>query len=294
MALASTSGPHVAVYGGPGAGHLSQRDLQRSLRRVLRPEVQVRIVTEDEVLEGSWARSCRLLAVPGGADLPYCKALNGRGNKLIREFVEAGGAYLGICAGAYYASGICEFEAGTSLEVVGERELGFFPGIARGCVYKGFDYRGLDGAAVVPLRFRPATGDADTWQETHDLVNGGPLFALPGHTPLNPEPWPAIEARFPGVKVLATYPERSDAPAALACSVGRGVAVLCGTHPETNPDALVEEYVSARARELAAALQAAAPARQQLWREVVLACRLPAEWLRAGGAAPACSGLEIK
>jgi len=70
--------------------------------------------------------------------------------------------------------------------------------------------------------------------------------------------------------------------------------VLCGTHPETNPDALVEEYVSARARELAAALQAAAPARQQLWREVVLACRLPAEWLRAGGAAPACSGLEIK
>eukprot|EP00193_Tetraselmis_chui_P007096 CAMPEP_0177765714 /NCGR_PEP_ID=MMETSP0491_2-20121128/8137_1 /TAXON_ID=63592 /ORGANISM="Tetraselmis chuii, Strain PLY429" /LENGTH=272 /DNA_ID=CAMNT_0019282077 /DNA_START=221 /DNA_END=1036 /DNA_ORIENTATION=+ len=268
-------GPHIAVYGGPGAGHLSQRDLQRSLRRALRPDIQVRIISEEEILEGSWTLSCRMLAVPGGADLPYCKSLNGKGNWLIKEFVEAGGSYLGICAGAYYASAVCEFEAGTRMEVVGERELAFFPGVARGCVYKGFDYRGLDGAGVVPLRFR--SSDDGNWTECSDFVNGGPLFALPGHTPPEPEHWSTVEARFPGVKVLATYPERGDAPAALRCGVGRGVAVLCGTHPETNPDALVEEYRDERAEALASELAEAAPVRQRWWREILGHC-LPSEW----------------
>ena len=54
--------------------------------------------------------------MPGGADRPYCAALNGEGNRRIRAFVEAGGAYLGLCAGAYYASQRVEFELGSRCE----------------------------------------------------------------------------------------------------------------------------------------------------------------------------------
>jgi glutamine amidotransferase-like uncharacterized protein len=53
------------------------------------------------------------------------------------EFVSQGGGYLGLCAGAYYACARVEFEPGTRLEVVGDRELAFFPGIAQGAAFPG-------------------------------------------------------------------------------------------------------------------------------------------------------------
>lgn len=55
--------------------------------------------------------------VAGGADLAYCAQLNGAGNAVIRRYVSSGGAYLGLCAGAYYACRRVEFEPGGPLEV---------------------------------------------------------------------------------------------------------------------------------------------------------------------------------
>lgn len=40
---------------------------------------------EEELLGGAWAHDCALLVMPGGADLPYCRQLNGAGNRLIRR-----------------------------------------------------------------------------------------------------------------------------------------------------------------------------------------------------------------
>ena len=37
-----------------------------------------------ELLAGGWQPGCLLLVMPGGADLPYCRHLDGRGNALIR------------------------------------------------------------------------------------------------------------------------------------------------------------------------------------------------------------------
>lgn len=53
------------------------------------------------------------------------------------DYVRRGGAYLGLCAGAYYASSRVQFEPGSALQVVGSRELSFFPGVARGAAYAG-------------------------------------------------------------------------------------------------------------------------------------------------------------
>jgi glutamine amidotransferase-like uncharacterized protein len=57
------------------------------------------------------------------------------------EFVQGGGSYLGLCAGAYYGCARVVFEPGTPLEVVGDRELAFFPGIARGAAFPGLVQR---------------------------------------------------------------------------------------------------------------------------------------------------------
>lgn len=46
--------------------------------------VQVKPIMAQEVCEGSWKDNSVLLVMPGGADLPYCKALNGVGNGHIR------------------------------------------------------------------------------------------------------------------------------------------------------------------------------------------------------------------
>jgi biotin---protein ligase len=70
------------------------------------------------------------------------------------DFVKGGGAYLGICAGAYYASERVEFEAGTALTVEGPRELAFFTGTALGSVVPDYDYHGEVSAAAVPLWFK--------------------------------------------------------------------------------------------------------------------------------------------
>jgi len=118
------------VYAGAGAGQFSVQNLLDSLRRTLEPYLKVQLISAADLLEGSWTDGCVMLAVPGGADLPYCRELNGRGNQVIRDFVEGGGSYLGLCAGAYYASSRVEFEIGTQMEVAGPRELSFFPGVS--------------------------------------------------------------------------------------------------------------------------------------------------------------------
>ena len=41
------------------------------------------------------------------------------------------------------------------LQVAGERELGFFPGLAKGGIYAGFDYASESGSRAAPLTFLP-------------------------------------------------------------------------------------------------------------------------------------------
>ena len=43
------------------------------------------------------------------------------------------------------------------MQVAGDRELAFFPGLARGGIYPGFDYASEAGARAVPLTFLPST-----------------------------------------------------------------------------------------------------------------------------------------
>lgn len=181
------------------------------------------------ILNEPWTASCALLVFPGGADLAYCRALNGYGNRRIAQYVRQGGAYLGLCAGGYYGAGRCEFEVGNGeLEVVGPRELAFFPGTCRGGAFHGFKYHSEVGARAPRLTVRrQALGEEQGLEESFRCYyNGGGVY---------------VDCKGPAskdVEVLASYAAKldvdggEDKAAVVYCKVGDGGAILSGVHPE--------------------------------------------------------------
>jgi biotin--protein ligase len=168
---------------------------------------------------------------PGGADLGYCRVLNGAGNQTITQFVRRGGAYLGFCAGGYYASRRCEFEVGNrELEVIGNRELAFFPGTCRGGAFKGFAYHSERGAKAAKILVRQdAFPESDALPNVFKCYyNGGGVFVDAG----------TVGKDSNAVEVLAEYAdelavESGDRKAAVVyCKVGQGGAIVAGPHPE--------------------------------------------------------------
>ncbi|KAI9030996.1 biotin-protein ligase [Phycomyces nitens] len=168
-----------------------------------------------------------MLVIPGGRDLPYCEDLDGNVNARMRRYVADGGRYLGLCAGAYYASQSIEFQKGTPMEVVGPRQLGFYPGMSRGTMYPGFVYNSEKGARVVPIDLNPESLSTKDYtglpSSLKTYYNGGGYF---------------VDAEGKkDVEVLAWYNEKGlcqdkRPAAAVLCHVGQGSAALMGIHPE--------------------------------------------------------------
>lgn len=173
-----------------------------------------------------------MLVMPGGGDLGYCQSLNGQGNRRISQFVHNGGAYLGFCAGGYYGSKRCEFEVGDkNMQVIGERELAFFPDTCRGCAFEGFVYHSEAGARAAELKVSKSAldGSGDIPDTFHSYYNGGGVF---------------VDAEVyadQGVEILASYTEPlsvnpgKGAAAVIYRKVGEGSVILTGPHPEFVP-----------------------------------------------------------
>ncbi|KAL5343862.1 biotin-protein ligase [Aspergillus crustosus] len=219
---------NVLVYSGDGTTVESVRHCLYTLRRLLASHYAVIPVTAEMLIKEPWTLTCALLVFPGGADLGYCRALNGAGNRRIEQFVRRGGAYLGLCAGGYYGTKRCEFEIGDkTLEVIGDRELAFYPGICRGGAFRGFVYHSEAGARAAELTVsKEALSAGVTPTSFRSYYNGGGVFVDA----------PSYADR--GVEVLASYAERlnvnpgAGAAAVVYCPVGDGAAILTGPHPE--------------------------------------------------------------
>jgi biotin---protein ligase len=185
-------------------------------------------VTGDQILREPWPSTCAAVVLSGGADLGYCRTLNGEGNRRIRRFVEAGGVYIGFCAGGYYGSKKCEFEVGDRLlEVIGDRELAFFPGIDRGGAFSGFAYGSEQGARAAGIKVNKAVlSSGSVPNHFRSYYNGGGVFV------------DATRHREQGVEVLASYTEHlavdpgQGSAAVVYCKAGKGAALLTGPHPE--------------------------------------------------------------
>ncbi|MBF5059561.1 BPL-N domain-containing protein [Candidatus Neptunochlamydia vexilliferae] len=196
----------ILVYADEGVG-------PRSLKETCHLFPSVKRVKHKTLIETDWEKETKLLIFPGGRDIPYDRALKGKGTAKIRRFVEEGGAYLGICAGAYFGAGEVIFEKGTALEVHEERDLAFFPGSAVGTIYpdRSFSYDSEAGARTAKVSFEGEIFDV--------YYNGGCTFH---HT-----------EQYPNTTVLARYANADDQPAVIHCKVGKGNILLSGVHIET-------------------------------------------------------------
>jgi len=165
--------------------------------------------------------------VPGGRDTPYARDLNGKANRKIRQYVENGGSYLGICAGAYYACRKVEFELGSPLlQVDAPRELALFPGVGRGCVYRGFAYDSEAGARATRVTVNTTHMVDLAAASVSVYYNGGCTFDQPNQQQ---------QQQHQQHQTLAWYPndeEGKGQPAMIECRVGKGVAVMSGVHLE--------------------------------------------------------------
>lgn len=116
------------IYQDEGVSEKCVQSLLTNIPKYL--QIKAQIISANEILAGSLKPNC-LFVMPGGADLPYCAKLNGKGNDLIKAMVANGGFYLGICAGAYYGCSEIDF-LGDNYSICGARELTFFTGKAVG------------------------------------------------------------------------------------------------------------------------------------------------------------------
>lgn len=212
---------NVLVYDGVGVSQTSLSHTIYSLKRHLGSRYAVQKVSAEGLKSHPWAPTCALLVVPGGRDVPYLNSLSPEATKIISSYVRNGGSYLGLCAGAYFASGRVEWEAGTKQEVVGDRPLGFFPGVCEGCVYKGFQYNSEAGAYAISVQ------PLDAFSEEIDPLDG--VYYNGGGHFVN-----ADNMADQGVSSLMRYVggDNDGKVAAVLCTVGRGLALLSSVHFE--------------------------------------------------------------
>lgn len=240
----------ILVYSDGGVGAsincvtMTTASLRDAASRANLPYV-VRTTTSKELVGSKWRESCRLLVMPGGRDLPYCEELDGQGNGQISSFVQEGGSYLGICAGAYYGSAYVEFAQGDpDMEVVGPRELAFLPVTAKGPVFPGYSYETNEGAHSAGVAVTKAGGQIlGLSEEPLSLFyNGGCNFA------------PRGSGKCSQYQVMLTYTGQSEprppntpsnassTPGVIGGRVGEGKVMLSGLHFEASVPLLEECY----------------------------------------------------
>lgn len=208
----------IVIYADQGTSPYSVHSIIHSLHLVnLDEQYVIEQITKDYFNLNDWQNTTALIIFPGGKDIPYHEALKGPPLRSIRQFVENGGKYFGICAGAYFGCRYIEFEKGGSLEVLGERELNFFTGKGIGPAYglNQFSYQDESGAHLALLTVLTK----DNPLETKIYFNGGCFFE-------------SFEENA-SIQTLARYQDLKNQPKAIIqCQIGKGMALLSGVHPE--------------------------------------------------------------
>jgi glutamine amidotransferase-like uncharacterized protein len=195
------------------------------LKRFLREKAfDYEVVDADGIKQGR-LRPDRFAAVivPGGKSWEYLKTLGNPGAERIREFVEQGGGYLGICAGGFYATSHREGPdpeggaRGPTETSVYEYGIGLLQATA------------VDGANISQYRSEFADG-----MRAFELLSpeGVPIHRIQSLM-LEGSGWRVTEEvmRRQKVKVLARFGQ-SHLPAILTFERGKGRAFVTGPHLE--------------------------------------------------------------
>ncbi|QWP79258.1 hypothetical protein J5226_01675 [Lysobacter sp. K5869] len=188
----------IAVYRGPASCENCSETLKTAIER-LSPRYRVDFVGEDERIDITPATLSQydVYAQPGGGqDIPGAlESLGDARIDAVHDYVARGGRYLGICMGAYLASA---------------SGLGLIPHELNSEVgRRGFPVATSDDAVV-----------AVRWEGRKETVfyQDGPYLLRP--------------ANDPGFRTIATY--ANNDLAAARYTLGKGLVVLSGPHPEAD------------------------------------------------------------
>ena len=167
-------------------------------------------VTADD-LNNTGLEGFSALWIGGGWAPDYERKIRESGRQAILEMIKQGGAYIGICAGAYYAASTVRWE-GESYPY----SLKLFLGTAAGPEIYSWPHYGMAKLEMNPEH--PI--NADEGKEESMLLYGGGYF---------------VPASGQKIDIVATY-EQTDHPAIITFSYGKGRVVLLGVHPEIEED----------------------------------------------------------
>lgn len=206
------------VYTDYGAGIVSALHAKRMLEEVIGKTYEIREIKAEEVIEGKWKENAALLLMPGGVSAGYAQKLDGEGNKQIREFVQNGGAYLGICAGAYYGAGKVEFDKDNEHGYTVVRELSFYNGVVEGPTFYPFSYGTYEGTCATSIVLPDG-------KKLSVYYKGGCHFLE--------------HEKCENAEILACY--ENDKVAIVKMPFGSGVVILSGVHFEIDPKTLVSD-----------------------------------------------------
>lgn len=239
----------ILVYVDEGVSAEALRQTVKSLQKEIDPHAHQLVRTSaKQLISSDWEQRTALVVVPGGRDRYYHSSLNGKGSEKLRRFVEGGGSYLGLCAGAYFAAESIEFEKGGKLQVCAMRSMKLYPGAAIGPAYGLGKYceesdRGVEAAHI-------------SWNgaECFAYFNGGCYFDRPNE--------------YANVRVLSSYLNLDGCPAAIVeCRVGKGKALLSGVHIEYNSALLKRD--SDQIKRLLPLFKSAETRRRTIFREIL-------------------------
>lgn len=252
----------ILIYDDEGAAGVSvlKEEVQKYFRNLSVETVSAENILTENVL----TPDVKAFFMPGGAADFYHFKLGEKGKALIRSYVEQGGIYYGICAGAYFAASKAIFEFGfPHLKKISAYGLNLIDAVAVGTLQRELGIKPYEptaeATAVVTLQ------DADTSAPYASYYHGGPCF---------------ICKKNSRTVVLSHYilPERK-APAIVAEKVKKGLVIASGVHYETSGETLEKRLLLSQsdyktAQKIAKQLKSCEYRRQQLFQKMMYFARM--------------------
>ena len=205
-------GVSIALYFGDSGASTSSRTALQFMFSWMNATVEV--VYASDIVDGDLV-DFDMLVIPGGWAGTYNEELAGIGITEIREFVQDGGAFFGVCAGAYFGCDLISWEGGTI-----DYPLGLFGGWGIGPIEEIAEWPDY-AMCEISLNHSSSIIDFSGEPANHSVMYyGGPWFDVSGQE---------------GIHTLATF-EANNKSAMIAFDYEEGRVFLSGPHPEWEED----------------------------------------------------------
>lgn len=204
--------PKVAVYAGPGTWHEGRQATHQFLRFLGWKSQEIGPWDVNHWNPDPNEAKYQVIWVPGGWAYDYKRWISAEGKRRLREFVSRGGLYIGICAGAYFASDFIVWEG-----VRYEYDLDLFHGSSEGPI--------PDIAPWPQWTLTPVWAEGAS-EPLLMLYYGGQVFR-PSSKRIEAQQEVHIVARWG-----SGAGTQEGEPAGIVVHYGEGCVLLLGPHPE--------------------------------------------------------------